>query len=247
MDTVASRFAILAAFATLVIGASGAHAQSQAGPAYVTRVVDGDTLFAELGGRLESVRYLGMNTPWIEHPLYSPQRYATLAREANRRLVEGKWVRLVFDGEVRDQHGRLRAYVWVGDLFVNALLLHRGYGEAAVASSARYAGYFRMLQEGAQRDARGLWRDQSVIVYHRPRPTELAADASDYEFRGADSSGGRVFSAPAPFIPVAVSTPTYAPSGYPASGGLSAPPPPATVAPSGGTSSYSTPRGSMRR
>ena len=116
-----------------------------------------------------------------------------------------------------------------------------------MASSARYAAYFRMMQEGAQRDARGLWRDQSIIVYHRPRPTELAADASDYEFRGADSSGGRVFSAPAPFIPVAVSTPIYAPSGYPASGGPSAPPPPATVAPSGGTSSYSTPRGSMRR
>ena len=128
-----------------------------------------------------------------------------LAREANRRLVEGKWIRLVFDGETRDQHGRLRAYVWVGGLFVNALLLHRGYAEAAVSSSARYAEYFGMLQEGAKRDGRGLWRDRELIAHHRPRATELAADASDSESRGADSAGGRVFSAPAPFIPVSVS------------------------------------------
>lgn len=242
MHTVAGHLAVLVVFAPLLVGVSAARAESQAGPAYVTRVVDGDTLYAELGGRLESVRYLGMNTPRIDHPLYGPERYATLAREANRRLVEGKWIRLVFDGETRDQHGRLRAYVWVGGLFVNALLLHRGYGEVAVASSARYAEYFRTLQEGAQRDGRGLWRDRALIVYHRPRATELAADASDYEFRGADSTGGRVFSAPAPFIPAVVSTPTYAPSG---ASSTPSPPPPAP-APSSGTS-YSTPRGSMRR
>ena len=246
MHTVAGRVATLAAFATLFVGVPAARAQSQAGPAYVTRVVDGDTLYAELGGQLESVRYLGVNTPRIEHPLHGPRRFAILAREANRRLVEGQWVRLVFDGETRDQHGRLRAYVWVGDLFVNALLLHRGYAEVAASSSARYAEYFGMLQEGAKRDGRGLWRDPEVIAHHRPRATELAADANDSESLGADTSGGRVFSAPAPFIPVSTSAPSFAPS-YGPSGGPPPPPPPPASAPSSGRSSYSTPRGSTRR
>src|SRR6266508_1511652 len=170
----------LAGVASLLalVGAPGpAHAQAQAGPAYVTRVVDGDTLYAELGGRLEAVRYLGVNTPRIEHPAYGADRY-----------------------------DRLLAYVWSGNIFVNAALVHYGYGEAATASTAGYAAYFRALEEGARRDARGLWRDRDAQTYHRPRPTELAADAGEYEDRAPSVSGGRVFSAPAPFLPSAPSS-----------------------------------------
>jgi micrococcal nuclease len=234
------RLAVVALLATLLPSAS-AHAQPPSGPAYVTRVLDGDTLYAELGGRIEVVRYLGVNTPRIEHPSHGPERYATAAREANRRLVEGKWIRLVFDGPPRDLHGRLRAYVWVGNLFVNAALVHHGYGEAAVASSARYAEYFRMLQDGARRDARGLWRDPDAQTYHRPRPTELAAD----EDRGPELSGARVFSAPAPFIPApSTSSPAYGPSaGVPARPSAA----PAAPRPSTGSPSYVAPRGSMPR
>jgi len=138
----------------LVSAPRPAHAQAQAGPAYVTRVVNGDTIYAELGGRLEAVRYLGVNTPRIEHPAYGAESYATIAREANRRLVEGKWVFLVFEGPARDRYGRLLAYVWSGSTFVNAALVHYGYGEAAAESTAGYAAYFRTLEEGARRDAR---------------------------------------------------------------------------------------------
>ena len=77
------------------------------GPAYVTRVVDADTLYAEIGGKLEVVRYLGINTPRIEHPAFGSKFYETLAREANRRLVEGRWVHLVFEGPPRDRLERL--------------------------------------------------------------------------------------------------------------------------------------------
>ncbi len=237
MDTtVGRRLAGLALLATLVLAAS-AHAQSQLGPAYVTRALDGDTLYTELGGRIEIVRYLGVNTPRIEHPAYGAERYATAAREANRRLVEGKWVRLVFDGPPRDAHGRLLAYVWVGNVLVNAALVHRGYAEAAAASSAGYAGYFGMLQDGAQRDGRGIWRDPGAQAYHRPRPTELAAD----EDRGPELIGARVFSAPAPFIPA---TPATAAGPTPSAGVPAGP-----VAPSagGGSPSYIAPRGSIRR
>jgi micrococcal nuclease len=224
----------LALFLTLIAGSGPAHAQSQLGPAYVTGVVSGDTLYTELGGRLEVVRYLGVNAPRIEHPSYGPERYANAAREANRRLVEGKWVRLVFEGAPRDSHGRLRAYVWVGGVFVNAVLVHHGYGEAASGSSAGYTGYFRLLQAGAQRDGRGIWREPDAQAYHRPRATELAAD----EDRGPGLAGARVFSAPAPFIP-SISSAAYAPS-------PSTPAAPAARSRSG-SPSYVAPRGSMRR
>ena len=210
-------------------------AHAQAGPAYVTRVVDGDTLYAEVGGRLEAVRYLGVNTPRIEHPTYGAARYATLAHEANRRLVEGKWVRLVFEGSTRDRHDRLLAYVWSGNTFVNAALVHYGYAEAATASTASYAAYFRTLEEGAQRDGRGVWRDRDAQTYHRPRPTELAADAGHED--APTVSGGRVFSAPAPFIP---SAPSSSSSGF--SGGV--PSGPVAPAPRPAPPASSAPRGS---
>jgi micrococcal nuclease len=207
--------------------AAPAAAQTRLGPAYVTRVVDGDTLYAEVGGRLEAVRYLGINAPRIEHPTLGSEPYAILVREANRRLVEAKWVYLTFDGPERDRHGRLLAYVWVGQVLVNALLAHRGFAEAASASTAGYAEYFRQLEDGARREARGLWRDPSVLAYHRPRPTEVVADDDEIENRSAGSLGGRVFSAPAPFsAPAAISSGTSSvavPSGPPPAPSVSAP------------------------
>jgi micrococcal nuclease len=227
--------------------APSVEAQTAVGPAYVTRVVDGDTLYVELGGRLEVVRYLGVNTPRVEHPLYGTEPYALLAREANRRLVEGKWVRLVFEGSVRDRHDRLFAYVWVGDLFVNAALLHRGYAETPSASTAGYAAYFRELEEAARRDGRGLWRDGTTRLYHRPRPTEQVADEQD-ETSGT-TSGGRVFSAPMPFMPPAPATPSSAPLSSAPPSSASSVGPPASSAPRrsvGSSPSYSVPSAPMR-
>ena len=245
---VAARLAGVALLLTLA-AAPPARAQSSLGPAYVTRAVDGDTLYAEIRGRLEVVRYLGVNTPRIEHPVYGPAPYATLAREMNRRLVEGRWIRLVFDGPPRDPLGRLLAYVWVGDVFVNAVLTHYGYAEAATGSTAGYAAYFGQLQDGAQRGRRGIWRDPEVVTYHRPHATELAADLREGDDAGAGVVGGRVFSAPAPFIP---SSPTSGSSG-PSPGVPSGPTTtgsPSSVGPRGSTTtgspSYIVPRGSMR-
>jgi micrococcal nuclease len=232
--------AALALVAALIAGLGRAEAQTIAGPAYVTRVVEGDTLYAEVGGRLEAIRYLGVNAPRIEHPTRGTELYATVAREANRRLVEGKWIRLVFDGSPRDRFGRLLAYVWVDDVFVNAALAHLGFVEAAATTTVTpYGEYLRMLETGAREDARGLWRDPEAGKYHRPRPPEGTLEATEYEERAADASGGRVFSAPAPFIP----TPT--PGGSPApSIGLPAGPrnPVPSTAPA--SPSYVVPRGS---
>jgi endonuclease YncB( thermonuclease family) len=34
----------------------------------VVRVVDGDTIYVQLGDRVEKIRYIGVNTPEIHHP-----------------------------------------------------------------------------------------------------------------------------------------------------------------------------------
>jgi len=202
-------------------------AAAQTGLAYITRVAEGDLVYAEFGGRIETIRYLGINVPVVEHPTRGREPYATVVRERNRQFVDGRWVRLSFEREPRDEHGRLQAYVWVGDLFVNAALLHLGYAEAAPpAADVRYAAYFKGLEDGARGARRGLWRYGDVIAYYKPGGLEQTGD-TDYQGRPAIGAGGRVFSAPAPFLP---SLTPSAPSSPAPSVGLpaTAPPPAAT-------------------
>jgi micrococcal nuclease len=203
-----------------------AHAQTPTHWAYVTRVVDGDVIYAALGQRIEPVRYIGVTVPLIAHPTRGPEPYASVVREMNRRLVDGKWIRMAFDEQARDRHGRLLAYVWVDDVFVNAALLHWGYAEAEHATvNTRYAAYFQSLEEGARRAGRGLWGYGDVLTYHRVRPAESTHE-SDH---AADAAGGRVFSAPNPLIPAPLpgTSPPSASSGAApsaASSGTVAPP-----------------------
>src|SRR2546426_947155 len=101
-------------------------AQQEGVLAYVTRVVDGDTFYAAVGNKLESVRYIGINAPEIHHPTKGREPYGEQAKEANRQLVEAKWVTLFYDVQIRDRFGRLLAYVYVGNTFANAALVWWG-------------------------------------------------------------------------------------------------------------------------
>jgi micrococcal nuclease len=126
----------------------------------ILRVVDGDTIQLSNG---EWVRYIGMDAPelrrkvgtrWVE----DPQPGAVEAYELNRRLVEGKRVRLELDVEQRDRFHRLLAYVFVGDLFVNAELVKAGYATVfTYPPNVRYHQLFLDLQKKARVEHRGLW------------------------------------------------------------------------------------------
>ncbi len=130
----------------------------------VLRLVDGDTIHVELGGRVEKVRYIGINTPELHHPRRGEEPGGREAREANRRLVEGRAVRLEPDVQQRDRYGRLLAYVWVrredgGEVMVNAELLRLGYAQVmTIPPNVRYTSTFLALQRQARDEHRGLWR-----------------------------------------------------------------------------------------
>mgnify|MGYP001562355489 FL=1 len=132
----------------------------------VRRVVDGDTVEVA-DGRL--VRYLGIDTPevrrrtgagWVE----DPEPMGREATEFNRRLVEGKAVRLEYDVQTHDRFGRLLAYVYVTpdgerEVMANAELLRAGLAQPlTIPPNVRHAERFRALAEEARRDRRGLWR-----------------------------------------------------------------------------------------
>jgi micrococcal nuclease len=138
----------------------------------VVYVVDGDTIHVQLGQRVEKVRYIGVNAAEIPHPRhgaggerraqgYFPHTVAAgeAARRINLDLVGGKAVRLEFDRRRRDDYKRLLAYVWVGDLMVNAELVRRGYAEVmSVPPDFRHRALFVRLQDEARAAGRGLWQ-----------------------------------------------------------------------------------------
>ena len=82
--------------------------------ALVLAVLDGDTAVVRgEDGSEETVRYLHIDTPELHHPRRREEELGPEAREANRSLVEGRWVRLVTDVVPRDRYGRLLARVVV--------------------------------------------------------------------------------------------------------------------------------------
>ncbi|HSI80580.1 MAG TPA: thermonuclease family protein [Solirubrobacterales bacterium] len=126
--------------------------------ATVTRVVDGDTVAVEIDGSEDSVRYIGVDTPESVAPGEPVECFGPEASRFNARLVEGEEIRLVFDAERRDRYGRLLAYVYAGDVFVNAELIRRGFATTlTIPPNDSFADRFERLADRASEAGRGLW------------------------------------------------------------------------------------------
>jgi micrococcal nuclease len=126
--------------------------------AYVTRIVDGDTIYAMIGNRMEAIRYIGINTPEVYHQAIGYLPGGAAATDANHRLVDGRWVTLTFDTQPRDRHGRLLAYVWLDGQLVNAQLVHLGIARATpLLPNVRYWPYLADLERAAREAGRGVW------------------------------------------------------------------------------------------
>jgi len=124
----------------------------------VVRIVDGDTIHVQLADRLEKVRYIGVNTPEVHHPTRGEEPGGRDASAVNRELVAGKWVRLELDVRARDRYGRMLAYVWLGDVMVNAELVRLGYAQVmTIPPNVRHQALFIKLQREAREAGRGLW------------------------------------------------------------------------------------------
>ncbi len=136
--------------------------EREAGPravsATVVRVVDGDTLEVRIGGEVEDVRLIGVDTPESVEPGAPVQCFGPRASSFTKRALTGRRVRLVFGVERRDVYGRLLAYAYVDREFFNAALLRRGLARTlSIPPNTRYRALFERLERAAARAGRGLW------------------------------------------------------------------------------------------
>jgi micrococcal nuclease len=132
--------------------------------------VDGDTIRvrveskgaavpAELGV-VETVRFIGVDTPETVHPGRPVERFGEAASAFTRAALLNTRVYLAFDWDLRDRYGRLLAYVYTsnGECF-NAALIREGYAYAYTRYAFQFMDEFRVLEQEAKARKRGLWGD----------------------------------------------------------------------------------------
>ncbi len=117
----------------------------------VERVIDGDTIELENG---QKVRYIGIDTPEVEQN----ECFSSEATIENKKLVEGKMIRLEKDTTDKDKYGRLLRYVWVDDLLINEHLVKGGFAKTLpLPLDTKYKDQFKKSQEEAKENNKGLW------------------------------------------------------------------------------------------
>lgn len=122
----------------------------------VARVLDGDTIELSSG---EKVRYLGIDAPELA------QSWGEKAWEYNKKLVEGKMVRIELDRISRDPYGRILAYVWVEETLVNEALVHEGYARYFSPKGEpvpKHRDRIQKAEREAKEDHRGIWMEEWI-------------------------------------------------------------------------------------
>lgn len=156
----------------------------------VKRVVDGDTFRIDIGGgRDDTVRLIGVDTPETVKPGSPVEPYGKEASDFTKKLLTGKTVCLEKDVEERDRYGRLLAYVYLEEdgTFVNELLLAEGYAQVlTVPPNVRFSDRFVEVQREARSAGRGLWGDPEASA-----EIGAAADAGGAAKASAGGGGGR--------------------------------------------------------
>jgi len=135
--------------------------QADSATVQVVRVIDDDTIqVCCIFGDWVKVQYIGVDTPETHHLMKRVEPYGMEAAEANRKLVDGKTVRLEFDVQQLDRYKRLLPYVYLEDgTFVNAWLVENGYAAVmTIPPNVKHQGLFLKLQREAREAGRGLWR-----------------------------------------------------------------------------------------
>ncbi|MCX5813842.1 MAG: thermonuclease family protein [Proteobacteria bacterium] len=124
----------------------------------VNKIIDGDTVQLDTG---EIVRYLGIDTPELFIKGGGAEFYAREAARYNKKLVFMKKIKLEFDAERKDHYGRLLAYVFVKNLFVNAELVRLGYAKVMIKPpNTKYSDLLLNHQKKAMNEERGLWQEK---------------------------------------------------------------------------------------
>ncbi|MFB3167579.1 thermonuclease family protein [Neobacillus sp. 179-C4.2 HS] len=136
-------------------------------PATLVDIIDGDTIKVFINGKIESVRYLLIDTPESKSSKTCVQLYAKEAFLRNSELVKSGKVTLEFEkGNVRDSYGRLLAYVYVDGESIQETLLREGYARVAyiINPPYKYLETYRKEENLAKKQKINIWSRLNFVT-----------------------------------------------------------------------------------
>lgn len=138
----------------------------------VSYVYDGDTVKLNDGRK---VRFIGINTPEIDHDGGLSEPFAHEARKRVLQLIGDSPIRLRYGKERHDRYGRVLAHPYLSDgRSINVLLLQEGLATTLVVppNTWNYACYQAVEQRARERGL-GIW---SLPRYRPVSPDMLPKD-----------------------------------------------------------------------
>lgn len=132
----------------------------------VIKVVDGDTF--QINDEYNSyVRLLGIDTPEKLSEYGPGEPFANEAYEYTRKYLLKKRVKLEFEDEKYDSYGRLLAYVYSDEIFINQELLEQGLARSFILQDQlKYKKELLDSENKAKKFKRGIW--SSTGNFHYP-------------------------------------------------------------------------------
>ena len=132
--------------------------------AVVLEVLTGDSVRLE-GGKI--LKYANVSSPPLQSAIPMLRQYGLDALLFNKKLVAGKKILVEWGPQIRDEKNNLLGYVFLEDgTFVNEALLKEGHGKLALkAPNLKYSDVFRRSELEAQRNKKGLWKEEPVNPY----------------------------------------------------------------------------------
>ncbi len=126
--------------------------------AIVQRIVNGDTVVLENG---IIVRYVGITAPETGEP------FEEEATEENKKLVEGKKVKLEYDAYKSDKFDRILAYIIVDNKNVSIELARKGLARVVIYQKRQpfiYQDQLLKAQDEAKKEKLGIWSQYSIFT-----------------------------------------------------------------------------------
>ncbi len=135
----------------------------------VRTVIDGDTIIVSASSAVltpdrrplngETIRFLGVDTPEIEHPPEPEECFGDEAKAFTEGKIDGRLVELRYDtaNGVRDTFGRLLAYVVLSGEIINESLIRTGHARAFRQFPHRDRSHYIDLESQARSQNLGLW------------------------------------------------------------------------------------------
>ena len=129
----------------------------------VTRIVDGDTVVAQVNNKQEKIRIIGINTPESVDPRRPVECFGKEASAQASKLLLNKEVTLE-NYQERDRHGRMLGYIKLPDeTDFGKEMIEAGYAYSFKSySHPRLADYNR-IEKVARKNSAGLWAPDACL------------------------------------------------------------------------------------